>query len=1406
MAGGEAGPPHLGGSIGVAATGAGDRAAAASSTSRPLPPPIVTDFAHTGEGQAKEAKRIDKGKEKEREQAREKERRRHDEGGAPLSPRTSAKSSASTHSSPGKTHRRYKHHEPAPRRLLKRLNSLFHPHSSTPSSPTTSGKNHHKHQHQHTHSLPASLGGSSVALARGDSTASSRFPRSPLTAEPESLPLSTHPSQSPSAAAAATATTPAAPGTGFGPHERLRPSLKVRICTFNMHDSLPSTEGDLSDFLGDVGAFPHEFMRHPRTTAKKRMSSHSSFGGRSGHSTATTSRGSVLTLPLSSSFSHSSHNPSSAPSPHAADPTEESDDSALPAFPLTPGHPYHVLVVCGQECPTASGVFAGKMRTLDGKGWTSMLENYLCGGCDDEDGEEGSGSGSESSSSGEEEGECESDEGEKEEGEEGEGTAGGGRGGDEGSSPPHPAAPSADSPPPPPHSQHSSPSSAPAPPPSLSARARATSLSAPASRAPSALSTHPPASSAAGARQPRQRRRPRGPYILVEKERLLGIYCAVFVARCCEDLVEGVSKGRVTAGLIGGRVGNKGGVGISLLLASHRLLFVSAHLAAHASGLEIRKANALKILEEMDVDDFWEQSGKVGPKPRELSERFDQTFFMGDLNFRLSISRLHADWLIRGKDFVTALRFDQLRAVLAEANGVFRGFAEGEITFPPTYKYDLPFKVRKKRSTILGKRAGGSKKARDRAGSTAKATPILDFSVAEAEQASASGSLTDPEVSHSTSSAARHDEDDSLSVISSVGTVSSLSLSLIPSNTGGISTPTSPTTASASYEFDPHLTRSPSSVPKSSLASLGLPTPPSKGNETSMDAVRKAQVRFLTLVKSNSAAAAIRHAQDRALAREAREKGEKGGEKDKGAGRARLASLFPPRPILQTSQSAVVLPSSGSSPLLASSAPGSGGESSADERPLPDGVVTAGTTDDDEVVVEAKFDSSAKQRVQSYTDRILFKSTVVPPPPSASSDSESDDEDEDDDETEGDPDSEDDERHPTTANGFDLRSRRSTNFAAALRRGLTRHSSSSSSSSGDESDGEGPRRLRFGRTKSLQPRAHSSSRRGSTAGASMRTSGSAETHPPRGQAAAGAGAGAGGESGAGPSFWKRVRSLKDLASLPSATSVGSGSADGGGGSAPPSIASPLQSPGLSTAATTPTTPTFALPPPASSGTATPPHQRRTPRKKFTLSSPPSSPEDSRAPSLAAAGPARPPFTQSASDTLTSASTSAATSAPTSTLSTPAADEPDRQLSSSSRGLHVAFPRSITGPAGPSSAAAPASSSRAHRSGHSHSASSASLNTRFKSFLNLLPLPFLSTNSSSSLVPSSSRNLSAKKPAKPPKIVKVGPREGEVQVLKYDAVRDLKRMGAVSDHLPVFGVYAVGLGRRKRDEEEEEGDV
>jgi len=247
--------------------------------------------------------------------------------------------------------------------------------------------------------------------------------------------------------------------------ENQRPSIKIRLATFNMHDTLPTTNGDFADWLGNVSMCPSQGKKRKRSSMS--------------------SRNSTMTLPI---------------------------DETLPKFPLTSDHPYHIIVVASQECPTASGVLAGRVRTLDGRGWTNMLENYLCGGsCYDSESE----SESESSETGERR--------------EGRGSVELARGdGGEDSDTSDEA------------------SITPGTRPTTSQANREDEVSA--SQAPSLHG------SSSG-----DSRRRRGPYVLIQKERLMGIYIAVFVARSCEDLVDGVSKSRVPAGLIGGRLGNKGG-------------------------------------------------------------------------------------------------------------------------------------------------------------------------------------------------------------------------------------------------------------------------------------------------------------------------------------------------------------------------------------------------------------------------------------------------------------------------------------------------------------------------------------------------------------------------------------------------------------------------------------------------------------------------------------------------------------------------------------------------------------------------------------------------------------------------------------------------------------------------------
>lgn len=178
-----------------------------------------------------------------------------------------------------------------------------------------------------------------------------------------------------------------------------------------------------------------------------------------------------------------------------------------------------------------------------------------------------------------------------------------------------------------------------------------------------------------------------GPYVLSIKERMMGCYMAVYVWRGCLDRVRGASSNIVKSGLLAGRMGNKGGVGISVKLGQTRLLFVNSHLAAHASKVDARVANIAKISSELDVDTFLPEDD-----PRnnfsDVTQRFDYSFWFGDLNFRIDTSRKHADWLLMNKLYHQMLEFDQLRKLMSEKRA-FHGFTEEPIRFPPTYKFDV---------------------------------------------------------------------------------------------------------------------------------------------------------------------------------------------------------------------------------------------------------------------------------------------------------------------------------------------------------------------------------------------------------------------------------------------------------------------------------------------------------------------------------------------------------------------------------------------------------------------------------------------------------------------------------------------------------------------------------------------
>jgi len=177
---------------------------------------------------------------------------------------------------------------------------------------------------------------------------------------------------------------------------------------------------------------------------------------------------------------------------------------------------------------------------------------------------------------------------------------------------------------------------------------------------------------------------------------------AVFVDRkwLCEISLVHVAD--VACG-VGNLFHNKGAVSAFLKLNNNKtLLFTSAHLAAHLSKVKERNENYWKIVDGIVEDCPRRLFYKMDCSGDDVTDWVDFAFFAGDLNYRIDLPRELVEHCVQLHFYHTntnslnadhdssrwkLLMNDQLINVIRK-DEAFCGFQEGEINFPPTFKYD----------------------------------------------------------------------------------------------------------------------------------------------------------------------------------------------------------------------------------------------------------------------------------------------------------------------------------------------------------------------------------------------------------------------------------------------------------------------------------------------------------------------------------------------------------------------------------------------------------------------------------------------------------------------------------------------------------------------------------------------
>ena len=172
-------------------------------------------------------------------------------------------------------------------------------------------------------------------------------------------------------------------------------------------------------------------------------------------------------------------------------------------------------------------------------------------------------------------------------------------------------------------------------------------------------------------------------YSLKESQVMLGLMLLVFVKKgVCVGLVE---TSHVKTGM-GGHYGNKGGIGIRILVEDTSFCFVGCHLAAGQGEVAARNADLANIMSGLKFERLCGRKDALScGGDGSLVFDHQNVILCGDLNYR--IDNMPAD--ARG-EFTELLKQDQLHSQrILNPSGALRRFEEvGRVGFAPTYKYE----------------------------------------------------------------------------------------------------------------------------------------------------------------------------------------------------------------------------------------------------------------------------------------------------------------------------------------------------------------------------------------------------------------------------------------------------------------------------------------------------------------------------------------------------------------------------------------------------------------------------------------------------------------------------------------------------------------------------------------------
>ncbi|CDY10113.1 BnaC05g03560D [Brassica napus] len=173
-------------------------------------------------------------------------------------------------------------------------------------------------------------------------------------------------------------------------------------------------------------------------------------------------------------------------------------------------------------------------------------------------------------------------------------------------------------------------------------------------------------------------------YCLVASKQMVGVFLTIWVKSELREHVKNMKVSCVGRGLMG-YLGNKGSISISMLLHQTSFCFVCTHLTSGQKEGDELKRNS-DVMEILKKTRFPRVKSLEEEKSPENILQHDRVIWLGDLNYRIALTYRSAKALVEMQNWRALLENDQLR-IEQKRGHVFKGWNEGKIYFPPTYKY-----------------------------------------------------------------------------------------------------------------------------------------------------------------------------------------------------------------------------------------------------------------------------------------------------------------------------------------------------------------------------------------------------------------------------------------------------------------------------------------------------------------------------------------------------------------------------------------------------------------------------------------------------------------------------------------------------------------------------------------------